>query len=245
MVLIPTQPTKDYQFDTPRGRMFVKVFKDAKGDPTADEPALGTLLTGESGLLGARLSRIERRRDPQNTALDELHLHYERLEAYSAPSAALTAVELRNSRRTWEEGNRRYAERLFVSDDGDAEISRGAVYPDDSGDTDLARVAYAPTIAEHIMIGRYFHRILYVGFLAHSSGTPEIKGSRRTWGDVHNLFAERLFVTNDGASGVTEGTAYPGDSGTSARLSEIPQNTLEITPGRVLTTIKYVGYRTE
>ena len=241
-------PEKNTQYETPRGIVYVRFYTVSKGGYAANKPAKGSLLPGETGLLGARAKTIKRWQPKGKDigALDGVEVHYEELSAYAAASAALAAVELLNSRRTWEEGNKVYAERLFVSDDKDSEISRGDTYPDDSGlGAAYRRVALTPRLTEEDMPGRYFHQVIYVNFIAHASGNLEIIGSGRTWEEGNKLYAERLFVSTNNSSGIARGATLPADSGLDEdyrRVALTPGSIVETFPGRYLHRVTYVNF---
>jgi len=80
------------------------------------------------------------------------------------------------------------------------------------------------------------------------TGTPtgngtELLGGRRTWGEGYRRYAERLFVTNDGSTGVpARGDNFPGDSGLFARKCiYTPSCTPEGLPGLSLHHAVYAG----
>jgi hypothetical protein len=213
--------------------------------------------TGANIMLQPRVAQISRVKQPKGGlaetggAAELFRVTFYQLRPNGASTDATTYTELKGSRRApWEAGLRLYGERLFASTAGACGISRADAYP---GDTDNAckRVALTPTSHLDVPLpGLYYHRIIYVGFISYDgTGTTvmEIKGSRRVWGGVQHNYAERIFVSTTGSSGITEGTAYPGDTAAtiSARLAQVEQTTPEPTPGRFLSRVPYVGFRTE
>ena len=72
----------------------------------------------------------------------------------------------------------------------------------------------------------------------------EIKGSRRTHGHGKQRFATRLFISDDGSTGVpAAGDDYPGDSGITARVCVgAPTVEPEVIPGIFYHAAQYVGF---
>ncbi len=273
MALIPLYD-KWGQYDTERGTMYVRWYTVPKGSYETDKPALGALMPdgagassytaqgiitqpSTSGLLGPRCVKVTRH-PKKPSALDQVEILYEALTAYVAPISSTTSAtsptEIKGSRRDWIEGNKRYAERLYVSDDNDSGISRGDVYTPDGTSTPLySRVAFRiennpspmeATGTTAALAGRIFHRVTYGNFIANSDTTNgQIMGSGQTWNEGRRKFAEKLCVTTSGGATISENAAYGSDAGSETRYALEPQITPEIFPGRDFHRILYIGHR--
>lgn len=75
--------------------------------------------------------------------------------------------EIKGSRQTRTDGKRRYATRLFISDDGSTGVpAAGDAYPDDDGIS--ARVCVDVSVEPEVIPGLFYHIARYVGFIAYA-----------------------------------------------------------------------------
>lgn len=115
--------------ETADGKRYVKYFVTTPARAETDAPAIGALMSGASGVMGARVSTIDSRPDPKNSRVI-LAITYEELTAYSGGDA----TELAKSRYLDDQAAENVYVRRWAWNGTDAmPEARGGLYPGYSG----------------------------------------------------------------------------------------------------------------
>ena len=117
--------------ETADGKRYVKVFVTVPALIDSDSPAIGALMAGASGVMGARVSRVMHTPDIRNSR-SVITVHYESLTAFTGGDV----TELARSRFLQKEVPEDIYVRRWAWNGTDAmPVTKKAVYPGTSGVT--------------------------------------------------------------------------------------------------------------